>query len=52
MDAFLKDRIGFLEMSDVIAECMAKVTFVKIPTVEDYIETDKETRRIAQELIH
>ena len=52
VDAFLKDRIGFLEMSDVIAECMAKVAFVKIPTVEDYIETDKETRRIAQELIH
>ncbi len=51
VDAFLKDKIGFLEMSDVIAECMAKVAFVKIPTVEDYMETDKETRRIAQELI-
>ncbi len=52
VDAFLKDKIGFLGMSDVIAECMVKVGFVKTPTVEDYIGTDKETRRIAKSLMH
>ena len=51
VDAFLKDKIGFLEMSDVIAACMEKVTFIQAPTVDDYIKTDHETRRIAQELI-
>jgi 1-deoxy-D-xylulose-5-phosphate reductoisomerase len=51
VDAFLKDRIGFLQMSDVIEECMEKVTFVSKPSYEDYVHTDKEARRIAQELI-
>lgn len=48
---FLADKIGFLEMSDVIAECISRVSFVKQPGLEDYINTDKETRIIAQELI-
>ncbi len=51
VDAFLKDKIGFLGMSDVIAACMEKVTFIQAPTVNDYIKTDHETRRRAQELI-
>ena len=41
---FLNDRIGFLAMSDVIEECMQKVDFVKEPTLDDLILTDKETR--------
>lgn len=48
---FLRDKIGFLEISDIIAECMAKVSFVKEPGLEDYINTDKETRVRAIELI-
>lgn len=47
--SFLKDEIGFLEMSDLIEACMHKVSFVKTPTLEDYIRTDEETRRIALE---
>ena len=48
---FLKDKIGFLEISDVIADCLAKVSFVKQPSLEDFINTDKETRVKALELI-
>ena len=47
VDAFLKDKIGFLEMSDVIEFCLGKVNFLKNPTLEDYIETDKITRQTA-----
>lgn len=49
--AFLRDEIGFLEMSDLIEDCMKKVNFVRTPTLEDYIETDKETRRLALEFV-
>ena len=47
--AFLEDRIGFLQMSDVIANTMRKTSFVKKPTYEDYLQTDAEARRIAEE---
>lgn len=47
--SFLRDEIGFLEMSDLIEDCMQRVSFVKTPTLEDYINTDEETRRIAME---
>lgn len=47
--SFLRDEIGFLEMSDLIEDCMHRVSFVKTPTLEDYIKTDEETRRIAME---
>ena len=50
VDAFLKDKIGFLSMSDVIENCMEKITFVKIPTLEDYVNTDRETRILANKL--
>jgi 1-deoxy-D-xylulose-5-phosphate reductoisomerase len=49
---FLKDRIGFLEMSDVVERCLAKMNYIAGPTLEDYVSTDKETRIKAQELIN
>ena len=49
--AFLEDRIGFLQMSDVIANTMWKTSFVKKPTYEDYLQTDAEARRIAAEYV-
>lgn len=49
---FLKERIGFLEMSDIIEKTMQKVSFVPEPTYEDYVETDAEARHIAYEFIH
>lgn len=51
VDAFLKDKIGFLQMSDLIENCMNNVSFVKKPSLDDYIETDKQTRAKALELI-
>ena len=44
VDAFLKDKVGFLEMSEIIADCMQNISFVSQPTYEDYVTTDKETR--------
>ena len=49
--AFLKDKIGFLNMSDLIADCMEKITFVSNPTLKDYVETNIETRILANELL-
>ena len=49
--AFLKDQVGFLEMSDIISDCMQKISFVKNPTYEDYVATDMEARKKAMELI-
>lgn len=51
VEAFLKDKISFLGMSDLIEKCMLNVSFIKIPNLEDYIETDKNTRAFALELI-
>ncbi len=49
--AFLEDRCGFLQMGDVIAQTMQRATFIKQPTLEDYMQSDAEARRIANELI-
>lgn len=48
VDAFLKDQIGFLEMSNLLEDSMAKGTFLAQPSLEDYIETDTLTRINAQ----
>ena len=50
--SFLKERVGFLQMSDVIERTMQKVDFIKAPTYEDYVATDAIARRIAEEYIH
>lgn len=49
--AFLRDEIGFLEMSEVVETSLARVSYLAAPSLEDYVQTDLETRRIAQELI-
>ena len=45
--AFLQDRIGFLQMSDIIEKTMAAATFIPNPTYEDYVHTDAEARQLA-----
>lgn len=47
--AFLKNKIGFLQMSNVIEKAMQKVAFIKKPTYEDYVATDAEARRVTLE---
>jgi 1-deoxy-D-xylulose-5-phosphate reductoisomerase len=49
--AFLKGEIGFLQMSDIIEATMQKVAFIKKPSYEQYVETDKEARHTALNLI-
>ena len=51
VSGFLANSIGFLAMSDVIENCMQKVTYTANPTIDDYLNTDKETRIFAQNLI-
>lgn len=51
VSAFLKDRIPFLRMSEIIEQSMAKVSFIQTPAYEDYVATDAEARRIAESLI-
>ncbi|MDA0195503.1 MAG: 1-deoxy-D-xylulose-5-phosphate reductoisomerase [Bacteroidetes bacterium] len=48
---FLKDRVSFLGISDVVENCLAKMPYISSPTLEDYVNTDKETRIKALEII-
>jgi 1-deoxy-D-xylulose-5-phosphate reductoisomerase len=48
---FLNEKISFLEISDVIENCMEKIQFISSPSLDDYINTDTETRMLAQNLI-
>lgn len=48
---FLNDRIGFLEMSDLIEQTMSTITYIADPSLEDYMNSDAETRRYATELV-
>lgn len=50
--AFLRNRIGFLDMTEVVEQAMAKVPFIATPTLEEYFETDGEARNFAASLIH
>ncbi|HEU0109722.1 MAG TPA: 1-deoxy-D-xylulose-5-phosphate reductoisomerase [Flavisolibacter sp.] len=49
--AFLRNRIGFLDMTDVIERTMNKVSFIEKPSLEDYFESDGEARHYAADLI-
>ncbi len=51
VDAFLHDRIGFLDIAETIESCLTDATFVAQPTYDDYVRSDAETRRLASERI-
>ncbi len=51
VNAFLKDKIGFLQMSEVIEKSMIKIPFIQKPDYTQYVECDKETRLVAESLI-
>ena len=48
---FLKENIRFLQISDVVEACMAKVNYIRTPAYDDYVATDQLTRIKALELI-
>src|SRR6187397_574177 len=51
VDAFLKNRIGFLEMTDLIEKTMQHISYIDKPTLEEYFESDGEARSFAADVI-
>ncbi|MEZ4808545.1 MAG: 1-deoxy-D-xylulose-5-phosphate reductoisomerase [Flavobacteriales bacterium] len=51
VEHFLQDRIGFLEMSDLIDHCLANVPYIMTPTLNDLEATDAEARAVARKRI-
>ena len=51
VQAFLKEKIRFVDMPDLVEASMQQVTFIKDPVLDDYIQTDKETRLLTSSLI-
>jgi 1-deoxy-D-xylulose-5-phosphate reductoisomerase len=51
VQAFLEDKIGFLQMSVIIEKTMQKLAFIKTPSYSDYMDCDKEARSVALELL-
>ncbi|ANE49961.1 1-deoxy-D-xylulose-5-phosphate reductoisomerase [Flavisolibacter tropicus] len=49
--AFLRNKLGFLDMTDVIEHTMQKVKFIQQPTLEEYLDSDGEARTYAAEMI-
>lgn len=51
VQAFLTDRIGFVQMPRIIEKAMEQATYIQSPVLEDYIQTDKETRILTSALV-
>lgn len=49
--AFLRNRVGFLDMTDIIEKTMHHVPFIEKPTLEQYLESDAEARNYTASLI-
>jgi 1-deoxy-D-xylulose-5-phosphate reductoisomerase len=51
VEEFLKDRVGFLQMSDIVEHCLAKMDYISDPAFDEYVETDRLSRIMAREFI-
>lgn len=51
VDAFLKDKIRFLQIAEVVEQTLAKAHFIATPDYEQYIASDADTRQLAQTII-
>lgn len=49
--AFLKNKVSFIEMSDIIEQAMEEVSFIEQPTLEQFQQSDEEAREFASELV-
>ena len=49
--AFLRNRIGFLDITEVVEQTMNKVSFIQHPTLQEYFDSDGEARNFAASLI-
>jgi 1-deoxy-D-xylulose-5-phosphate reductoisomerase len=50
--AFLHNRLGFLDMTDLIEKTMNKIPFIEKPSLQEYYDSDAEARSFAASLIH
>jgi len=51
VEAFLKEKIGFMQIADVIEGTLSKSSYIKSPLLEDYLNSDLQARQVAQEQI-
>jgi len=51
VEAFLNDKIKFLEIAEINQKCMEEITFIKTPTYEDYVSTSARAREFALSLV-
>jgi len=49
--AFLNNRISFISMPEIIERCMETVSFIQHPAIQDYLESDSESRKIAENFV-
>lgn len=49
--AFLRNRINFLDMTDVIEKTMQNIPFIANPTLQEYFDSDGEARNFAADII-
>lgn len=49
--AFRQEKCGFLQMAEIIQKTLDKVAYIKEPTLEDYLETDRIARITATEFL-
>ena len=50
--AFLRNRIGFLDMTAIVEKTMQNVAFIEKPTLQEYFDSDGEARNFAASLIN
>jgi 1-deoxy-D-xylulose-5-phosphate reductoisomerase len=51
VDSFLHEKISFVQMPELIENCMAKASFIQQPAYEDYVESDSESRTLANKFL-
>jgi len=51
VEAFLSEKVTFLKMPEIIEGTMSKVNYISNPALEDYYQSDKEARNVANQLI-
>lgn len=52
VDAFLKEKIKYLDMTKLIEESLNKISYIATPNLDQLIETDLETRKFTLDKIN
>jgi 1-deoxy-D-xylulose-5-phosphate reductoisomerase len=50
--AFLRNRVGFLDMTAMVEKTMESISFIQKPTMQEYFDSDGEARNFAASLIN